>query len=252
MTEEETKRLIAVMKSYERKSKLPHYDMWSKFTGSYDFKVEELNYVTMECPRLLESDALALDAGCGFGVYSSMLSNKGYRVVSLDVSVGMLKKTRKLMKKDDATFIRGSITHFPFKKGRFDLILCLDTLHHLTDNNFDKTLCEFRRIAKTDGLFIMDTRNALNPIVFVRYRMTNMKWAKKGGLTLIPRSLNRVERKLKECGFKPVKSRSIGFLVSVIAPYIVVISRAFGKTTDKGKQTGQKDEYIKEHVEIGL
>lgn len=226
------------MKSYERKSKLPHYGMWGKFTGSYDFKIEELNYVTMECPRLLESDALALDAGCGFGVYSRMLSDKGYRVVSLDVSVEMLKKARNLIKKSDVSFIRGSITHLPFEKNRFELILCSDTLHHLTDNHFDKTLCEFRRIAKTDGLLIMDTRNALNPIVFVKYRMANMKWAKKGGLTLIPRSLNRVEKKLKECGFKPVKTRSIGFLISVIAPYIVVISRASDKAIDKEKHTG--------------
>lgn len=235
LTEEETRRLIAVMKSYERKSKLPHYDMWGKFTGSYDFKIEELTYVAMECPQPLESDSLALDAGCGFGVYSHMLSNKGYRVVSLDVSVGMLKKARNLMKKSGVSFVRGSITHLPFKKKGFELILCLDTLHHLTDKHFVKILREFRRIAKSDGLFIADTRNTLNPLVCVMYHVANRRWTRTGGLTLISRSLYRVERMLKECGFEPMKTHSIGFFITVIAPYIVVISKTFDEATDEEK-----------------
>jgi len=237
LPEEEARRLIAVMKSYERKSKLPHYDMWGRFTGSYDFKIEELNYVTMECPGPLESDSLALDAGCGFGVHSHMLSDKGYRVVSLDVSVGMLKKARSLVNKSCVSFVRGSITHLPFRKKVFELILCLDTLHHLTDEHFDKSLREFRRIAQIDGLFITDTKNTLNPLLFMRYHVANMRWARTGGLTLISRSLNRVERRLKECGFEPMKTHGIGFFMSMIAPYIVVISKTFDRAVDEEKHT---------------
>ena len=145
MTEEERQRLIAAMKSYERKSKLPHYDMWGKLTGSYDFKVKELRYVTKECQEAPQSGALALDAGCGVGVYSSMLANKGYTVVGLDASFGMLKKAKSLVKGDNVFLVRGSITRLPFRQGEFDLILCVDTLHHLTWAFFDE-MCQRREL----------------------------------------------------------------------------------------------------------
>ena len=189
LTQEETEKLIAVMKGYERKSKLPHYSMWSKQGRSYNFKIKELNFVTAECPEAFGQDKIALDAACGYGVYSSMLSDKGYTVVGLDVSAGMLKKARNAVQKDGVSFVRGSVTHLPFKEDIFDIILCVDTLHHLVDSFFDMALGEFERTIKTGGRFITDTRNALNPVVSIQFRVGNRKWSEKGGLILKARSL---------------------------------------------------------------
>lgn len=224
MTEENGKRIVAVMKGYERKSKLPHYNMWSKCGSSYKLKINELNYVTNECPKASQPDRLSLDAGCGFGVYSSMLLSKGYFVVSMDVSVGMLRKARDLVKNDKIFYVRGSVTHLPFKHDIFSLILCVDTLHHLTEKFIDMAFDEFRRTAKSRSTLITDTRNPLNLLLFAQYKMEDKKWAEKGGLTLKARSLKRMTRKLKKFGFKLKKTKGIGFPIEVFAPYIVIVS----------------------------
>jgi len=226
MTDEEIRRMIAVMKSYERKSGLAHYDMWGKLTGSYNFKVKELKYVTKECAQASQSGALALDAGCGVGVYSSMLASKGFTVMGIDASFGMLKKAKALVKGDNVFFIRGSITRLPFRQSEFDLIVCVDTLHHFTRAFFNEAIREFRSAIKVGGVFITDTRNSLNPLLLVQYWLANSKWNQPGGLTLEARSLMHMKRVLRRHGFRFRKSLGIGFAFRTLAPYIVIVSEA--------------------------
>jgi len=238
LPQEENEKLIAVMKSYERKSKLSHYDMWSKQGRSYNFKIKELDFVTAEWPEAYEQDKIALDSGCGYGLYSLMLSDKGYAIVGLDASAGMLKKAKDAVPKGTVFFVRGSITDLPFREGEFDLTLCVDTLHHLTDNFLGKTFDEFRRIIKFHGMLITDIRNALNPAVSLQYWMKRRKWAEKGGLVLKARSLGQMKRKLIENDFKILKTKSIGFFAKLFPPYIVIVSERI-KDEKYGKEIGE-------------
>jgi len=226
LTEEEVARLVAVMKSYERKSKLPHYNMWGKATRSYKFKVEEFRLVATECPKPRGPNTLALDAGCGYGVYSLMLSQRGYSVVALDVSAGMLKKAKNSVEDGNVSFVRGSITHLPLREDLFDLTLCPDTLHHFTDSFLDKALGEFRRTIRYGGVLITDMRNALNPAVSLEYWMVNRKWAEEGGLTLKARSLRNIRKKMNRHQFKINKTKGIRFALNALAPYILIVSKA--------------------------
>jgi len=226
LTEEDVAKLIAVMKSYERKSKLSHYNMWGKATRSYKFKVEEFKLVAAECPKARGSDVMALDAGCGYGVYSVMLSQKGYSIVALDVSAGMLKKAKNSVEEGNLSFVRGSITHLPLREDLFDLILCLDTLHHFTDSFLDKALGEFRRTIKNSGALITDIRNPLNPAISLQYWIRNKKWAEKGGLTLKARSLRNMRKRMSRHRFRITKAEGIRFVLNVLAPYVLIVSGA--------------------------
>jgi len=226
LTEEDVAKLVAVMKSYERKSKLPHYNMWGKATHSYKFKVKEFRLVAAECPKPRGPDMLALDAGCGYGVHSLMLSQRGYSVVALDVSAGMLKKARNSVEDGNVSFVRGSITHLPLREDLFDLTLCLDTLHHFTDSFLVKALGEFRRTIRYGGVLITDMRNALNPAISLQYWMVNRKWAEEGGLTLKARSLRNIRKKMNRHRFKINKTKGIRFALNALAPYILIVSKA--------------------------
>jgi ubiquinone/menaquinone biosynthesis C-methylase UbiE len=239
LAEKDLAKLIAVMKSYERKSRLPHYDMW-RFTRSLRFKIEELNYVAMEAPKAEGSNMLALDAGCGVGVYSSMLADKGYDVIGLDVSIGMLKKARKYIKNKNTFLIRGSITHLPLRNNKFDLTLCLDTLHHFTDTFLDKAFNEFRRTIKSNGIFITDMRNAVNPAIFLRYSMENKKWSEIGGLTLKARDFMRMKKTLVNKGFSVIKSKGIGFFLKFFSPYIVIVSKAIVDSNEEQAMVAER------------
>jgi ubiquinone/menaquinone biosynthesis C-methylase UbiE len=90
----------------------------------------------------------------------------------------------------------------------------------------DKALKEFRRVIKSDGQLATDIRNALNPLVSLQYYVSNRKWAQVGGLTLKARSLSGVEKRMTQKGFRIKKIRGIGFGFSLLAPYIVIFSRA--------------------------
>jgi len=226
LTEEDVARLVAVMKSYERKSKLPHYNMWGKATRSYKFKVEEFRLAAAECPKPRGPNTLALDAGCGYGVYSLMLSQRGYSVVALDVSAGMLKKAKNSVEDGNVSFVRGSITHLPLREDLFDLTLCPDTLHHFADSFLDKALGEFRRTIRYGGVLITDTRNALNPAVSVLSSLSNRRWAEKGGLTLKARSLRNVRKKMSRHQFTITKTKGMRFALNALAPYILIVSKA--------------------------
>lgn len=200
--------------------------MWGKATSSYKYKVEEFRLVAAECPKPRDPNALALDAGCGYGIHSLMLSQKGYGVVALDVSAGMLKKAKSSVEDGNVSFVRGSITHLPLREDLFDLTLCLDTLHHFADSFLSKALDEFRKTLRYGGVLMTDTRNALNPAVSVQYWIRNRRWAEEGGLTLKARSLRNMRKRMSLHRFKIAKTKGMRFALSALAPYILIVSKA--------------------------
>jgi len=226
LTREDSKRMKAVMKGYERKSKLPHYDVWGKLDISYEFKAREFSFVTSECPKITDSNNMALDAGCGSGRYSSMLSSKGYIVIGLDVSAGMLRIAKNSVRQDNVFFVRGTLTNLPLRSHNFDLTLCIGTLHHLTNSYLEKALGEFQRTIRTGGSLITDIRNSLNPMLYIQYRLQDAKWTDVAGLTLKARSMISFKRKLHKFGFKVEKAKGIGFFNTTFAPFIVTVSKA--------------------------
>lgn len=228
MSKKDVKRLVAVKKSYERKSKLPHYDLWNRAKRFYNLRFEELRLVTKECAEASKPDTLALDAACGDGVYSSMLSKKGYKVVALDLSTGLLKRARELVNDSNVQFVRGSITHLPLRENKFNLVLCVNTLLNLTDSFLSKTLDEFRRVIKCGGVSITDTRNTLNFAKFWRLYIADRRWAEigKGGLTLKARSLMNMKKIMGRHHFKIDKTKGIGLPLDLLAPIILFVSEA--------------------------
>jgi ubiquinone/menaquinone biosynthesis C-methylase UbiE len=43
----------------------------------------------------------------------------------------------------------------PYENGAFDIVTCLNALDHVDD--FDKTVCEIKRVTRTGGLFLLST-----------------------------------------------------------------------------------------------
>jgi SAM-dependent methyltransferase len=90
-----------------------------------------LRFVGAEFPA--EFRALALDAPCGYGRFSRLLLEAGYRPVSCDLSLAMVRRARA---KDPISPIPmgivGNITlGLPFRDGAFPLVFSLRFFHHL-------------------------------------------------------------------------------------------------------------------------
>lgn len=67
-----------------------------------------------------------LEAGCGTGHWLSELASHGYAIFGLDFSAGMLDQARA----SGALRTRGDAVHLPFAPGVFQLVFCVNALHH--------------------------------------------------------------------------------------------------------------------------
>jgi SAM-dependent methyltransferase len=96
-----------------------------------------------------------LDAGAGEGYGVAMIGAAGAAsVVGVDIddeAVAHAKETY------GAEFIQGDITALPFPDKSFDLVVCFETIEHVSDPA--TALMEFRRVLSDDGLLIISTPN---------------------------------------------------------------------------------------------
>jgi 2-polyprenyl-3-methyl-5-hydroxy-6-metoxy-1,4-benzoquinol methylase len=78
----------------------------------------------------LDSDARILDAGCGAGVFTYMLSTLGYTLYGVDVSPTAIRSAQE---KACAEFSVAPLSGVAFAH-QFEAVLCLDVLFHVIDD----------------------------------------------------------------------------------------------------------------------
>jgi SAM-dependent methyltransferase len=102
-----------------------------------------------------------LDAGCGNGVWIRALATGpgASPVVGLDLSMGMIADTRAGLGAEQPLIV-GDVQSLPFGSGRFDVVLCLWMLYHVTDQR--AALEECRRVLRPGG-HLLATTNATDP-----------------------------------------------------------------------------------------
>ena len=89
----------------------------------------------------------AVDAACGTGRYSALLTARGHRVVGVDKSPDMLGHARKRLPATD--FRIGDVTALPVADSSVDLVTCGLALTHVPA--LDPVLTEFARVLRPGG-----------------------------------------------------------------------------------------------------
>jgi len=112
--------------------------LWTKDFKETPAEKERIQEVINIIPSDVQS---ILDVGCGNGAFINCLIGRYKTLVGLDLSKEALKyvKTEK---------IRGNITSLLFKDESFDLVTCLETLEHLSQEDFEKESTELQRVSK--------------------------------------------------------------------------------------------------------
>ncbi len=132
-----------------------------------------------------------LDAACGTGYGSRILSEAGARrVTSMDVSF-------------DASglgFVRADATRLPASKGVFDLYVSFETLEHVEDD--EALVREARRVLAPGGTFLCSTpnRDFLSPGLTLRDRPRNPYHVREYSIAELESLLGRVFPKVKIFG----------------------------------------------------
>jgi ubiquinone/menaquinone biosynthesis C-methylase UbiE len=96
---------------------------------------------------LLNKHKNLLEAGCGTGRWISSLDNKNNKVFGLDFSFEMLKVSNH--SKLNLNVVNADAVNIPFKDNLFDLIFCVNAVHHFQDKI--KFIRECKRTLNPNG-----------------------------------------------------------------------------------------------------
>lgn len=106
----------------------------------------------------LNKHAHLLDAGCGYGIYTMMLAERGFRVDATDLEEERVKAiSRRLHEypeiEKNITVTAGSLTSLPFPSESYDGIICSEVIEHITDHA--KAVHELARVLTKGGTLIL-------------------------------------------------------------------------------------------------
>lgn len=105
-----------------------------------------------------QSEAKALDLGCGTGASTRLLTSVGYNVDAWDVSETAIARARMLSKNSEykAQFIIGNAISSALKKANaYDLILDFFFLHHVQEIDIPTYFSGIRRVLKPKGTYVV-------------------------------------------------------------------------------------------------
>ena len=88
-----------------------------------------------------------MEAGCGTGRWIQSLTGSDLIVYGLDYSLDMLKVPGSAL---GVNILNADADYFPFKNNFFDLIFCVNAIHHFPDKK--KFIAECKRTLKPNGM----------------------------------------------------------------------------------------------------
>lgn len=119
-------------------------------------------------------DKVVLDAACGAGYGSKMLSKNGAtQIFSVDISEECLENAKRSYFDDKIEFMQGDVNQLAFENNKFDVVVSFETIEHIKDGS--KWIKESSRLLKDDGIFIVSTpnRTVTNPGTFFNEQPLN-------------------------------------------------------------------------------
>jgi len=107
-----------------------------------------------------------LEFGCGTGESAIALAKDGNQVIALDISKGMLEKSRRkaiASYLDNILYVQADAEFLPFRDNVFDVLTCSWVLHHVPDVR--KTVEEACRVLSPNGrIYIAEVNSKVGRI----------------------------------------------------------------------------------------
>ena len=100
---------------------------------------------------------LVLDAACGEGYGSAILSQVASRVTGIDIDTAVVEAANSKYGRPNLAFQCCSVMSLPFEENSFDVVISFETLEHVTDQ--ETLLTEFVRVLRPDGVLVISTPN---------------------------------------------------------------------------------------------
>ena len=197
---------------YKEKSKKNFNNKSKKFYKTPEGRVSEKTYAALIQKLNDKPFESLLDVGCGTGKVLSIIKDKfNSKVSGIDLSEGMIEKSRELLG-EDADLKVGDSEHLLWNDDTFDVIVCNESFHHYP--NPIGVLKEMKRVLKANGRVIIADPWLPNPIRF----FTNLLLPLLNGGDVKIYSVDEMKKMLENCGFTSVdiKNSSYFFMATAI------------------------------------
>ena len=130
---------------------------WSDevFNEKQRYKIVEKFY---ECySKVRNNKPKILDIGCGVGYESRILSELGAKVTGVDFSENSINIAKSNVEKVE--FVVSDIVESMDNLGKFDGVLCLETLDYIDNDNIKKTFENIANVMKSGALLLVSVLN---------------------------------------------------------------------------------------------
>jgi ubiquinone/menaquinone biosynthesis C-methylase UbiE len=156
---------MAAPHSQNKTSEIAFFDSHGASNG-YDVFTQDTNERLVDIfIRLsgLPRGARIADLGCGSGVFSNVLRQRGYDCTGVDLSPALIRIAKQ--KYPGIEFLEGDVEHLPFADASFDGVLLAGILHHFEERS--AFLAEAKRILRPGGKFVAFDPNRMNPAMYL-------------------------------------------------------------------------------------
>ena len=104
---------------------------------------------------------IGLDLGCGLGVQTAEMRRRGFSVMGIEPSVGLLRQRRP----NDLPVVAGDALSLPLADHSLDFVYVIGVLHHLPGRAAQaRAFQELARVLKPGGLLLVHESNPRNPL----------------------------------------------------------------------------------------
>ena len=143
----------------------------------------------------------ALDVGCGFGDFTRRIAEQNPQIRTI-IGVDFLLEvvdtaTKNTIDTSRITYVLGDIRHLPLSPTSFYLTICIDTLHHIHEQDFSIALQELAQV--TESFLLIEIRNKKN-LLHQWYLRFLVPFLYKD-LPVTTTSLNNVNQIIEPLGF---------------------------------------------------
>lgn len=166
-----------------------------------------------------------LDVGCGEGFFLVNMARAAPKLSlsGIDKREEILKEAKKHLKEaniKNVKIFKGDGRNLPFEKSSFDVVVCLNTIFNLpSKKDVYEIISEMSRVCKVKGKIVLDIRNKLNPLLYLKYRLAKY-YDPDCKVPLKTYRLKEIKNILEKVGFKITGKVRVVF--ALITPIILV------------------------------
>jgi ubiquinone/menaquinone biosynthesis C-methylase UbiE len=135
-----TKTIQGKLWSVEPEYWSKHFELW--FLPIYKKVLQQLK---------LSADDSVLDAGCGAGLFSSMVIDTGAQLIGVDAAPGLLHVARRRNPLNN--FLEEDLESLPFVDNTFDVVTGFNSFQYA--GSFDNALAEAKRVLRPGGRLVL-------------------------------------------------------------------------------------------------